>query len=189
MHPRGDANRPVPFANKSVRSFAPWIEIDYRIDDESRTGPKRLWRSRVRKGNPIRWSSLVPPARQDEIKATLRSWRQSRTGNTFSFAPMRIYRVFTYVRNLTSKRARISKNSRDETLLLLQVLKGEDEGVVVEFVNPKYKPGSRTEFKKPTRLECMMQDFPKLMSKELGDSAKVRRVGPSAPARLPAAPP
>lgn len=55
-----------------------------------------------------------------------------------------------------------------------QVLKGEDEGVVVEFVNPKYKPGSRTDFKKPTRLECMMQDFPKLMSKELGDSAKVR---------------
>ena len=45
-------------------------------------------------------------------------------------------------------------------------------GVVVEFVNPKYKPGSRTEFKKPT-LECMMQDFPKLMAKELGNSAKV----------------
>eukprot|EP00752_Nemacystus_decipiens_P003634 g3349.t1 len=55
----------------------------------------------------------------------------------------------------------------------LKVLKGEDEGVVVEFVNPKYKAGSRTEFKKPTRLECMMQDFPKLMSKELGDSAKI----------------
>lgn len=53
------------------------------------------------------------------------------------------------------------------------MLKGEDEGVVVEFVNPKYKAGSRTDFKKPTRLECMMQDFPKLMSKELGDSAKV----------------
>ncbi|CAN0318572.1 unnamed protein product, partial [Ectocarpus sp. 12 AP-2014] len=55
----------------------------------------------------------------------------------------------------------------------LKVLKGEDEGVVVEFVNPKYKAGSRTEFKKPTRLECMMQDFPKLMSKELGDAAKI----------------
>lgn len=55
----------------------------------------------------------------------------------------------------------------------MQVLQGEDEGVVVEFVNPKYKAGSRTDFKKPTRLECMMQDFPKLMSKELGNSAKV----------------
>ncbi|CAM9307727.1 unnamed protein product [Pylaiella littoralis] len=55
----------------------------------------------------------------------------------------------------------------------LKVLQGEDEGVVVEFVNPKYKAGSRTEFKKPTRLECMMQDFPKLMSKEMGDSAKI----------------
>lgn len=43
----------------------------------------------------------------------------------------------------------------------------------MEFVNPKYKAGSRTDFKKPTRLECMMQDFPKLMSKELGNSAKV----------------
>ncbi|CAN0437303.1 unnamed protein product [Ascophyllum nodosum] len=55
----------------------------------------------------------------------------------------------------------------------LKVLKGEDMGVMVEFVNPKYKPGSRTEFKKPTRLECMMQDFPKLMAKELGNSAKI----------------
>lgn len=60
--------------------------------------------------------------------------------------------------------------------MFLQVLQGEDEGVVVEFVNPKYKAGSRTDFKKPTRLECMMQDFPKLMSKELGDSAKVKPI-------------
>lgn len=46
-------------------------------------------------------------------------------------------------------------------------LRGEDQGVVVEFVNPKYKDETRTEFKKPTRLECMMQDFPKLLQKEL----------------------
>ena len=32
-----------------------------------------------------------------------------------------------------------------------------------EFVNPKYKDASRTAFKSPTRLECMMQDFPWLM--------------------------
>lgn len=45
--------------------------------------------------------------------------------------------------------------------------------MVVEFVNPKYKDNSRrVEFKKPTRLECMMQDFPKLMDKELGASSK-----------------
>ncbi|CAM9713899.1 unnamed protein product [Chrysoparadoxa australica] len=48
-----------------------------------------------------------------------------------------------------------------------KVLEGEDMGVVVEFVNPKYKDEERVQFKKPTRLECMMQDFPKLMSKEL----------------------
>lgn len=29
-----------------------------------------------------------------------------------------------------------------------------------EFVNPKYKDAEKTVFKKPTRLECMMQDFP-----------------------------
>mmetsp|Transcript_21102 Transcript_21102/g.32201 ORF Transcript_21102/g.32201 Transcript_21102/m.32201 type:complete len:688 (+) Transcript_21102:85-2148(+) len=46
-------------------------------------------------------------------------------------------------------------------------LRGEDQGVVVEFVNPKYKDETRTEFKKPTRLECMMQDFPKLLQKEI----------------------
>ena len=29
-----------------------------------------------------------------------------------------------------------------------------------EFVNPKYADAARTSFKSPTRLECMMQDFP-----------------------------
>ncbi len=35
------------------------------------------------------------------------------------------------------------------------------KGVIAEFVNPKYADESRTAFKKSTRLECMMQDFPK----------------------------
>ena len=49
-----------------------------------------------------------------------------------------------------------------------KTLRGEDQGVVLEFVNPKYKDEqARTEFKKPTRLECMMQDIPKLYQKEL----------------------
>ena len=30
-------------------------------------------------------------------------------------------------------------------------------GVMVEFVNPKYTDATRTAFKSPTRLECMMQ--------------------------------
>ncbi len=35
------------------------------------------------------------------------------------------------------------------------------EGVIAEFVNPKYTDGTKTKFKSPTRLECMMQDYPK----------------------------
>jgi UDP-sugar pyrophosphorylase len=35
-------------------------------------------------------------------------------------------------------------------------------GNIPEFVNPKYADEAKTQFKKPTRLECMMQDFPKL---------------------------
>ena len=31
------------------------------------------------------------------------------------------------------------------------------DGIIPEFVNPKYVDGSRTSFKSPTRLECMMQ--------------------------------
>lgn len=54
-----------------------------------------------------------------------------------------------------------------------KVVGGPDQGVVEEFVNPKYKDDTRTTFKKPTRLECMMQDLPKLLSKELGDDANV----------------
>ena len=34
-------------------------------------------------------------------------------------------------------------------------------GVVAEFVNPKFADASRTTFKKPARLETLMQDFPK----------------------------
>lgn len=52
-------------------------------------------------------------------------------------------------------------------------LRGEDQGVVVEFVNPKYKDETRTDFKKPTRLECMMQDIPKLFQKELGAQVNI----------------
>jgi UDP-sugar pyrophosphorylase len=37
------------------------------------------------------------------------------------------------------------------------------KGVVSEFVNPKYADETKTAFKSPTRLECMMQDFPKLL--------------------------
>ena len=36
------------------------------------------------------------------------------------------------------------------------------KGLVPEFVNPKYADEARTRFKKPTRLECMMQDLPRM---------------------------
>ena len=35
------------------------------------------------------------------------------------------------------------------------------KGHVPEFVNPKYKDATKTSFKSPTRLECMMQDYPR----------------------------
>uniref|UniRef100_A0A7S2P2H9 UTP-monosaccharide-1-phosphate uridylyltransferase n=1 Tax=Leptocylindrus danicus TaxID=163516 RepID=A0A7S2P2H9_9STRA len=37
------------------------------------------------------------------------------------------------------------------------------KGAMPEFVNPKYKDEAKTVFKKPTRLECMMQDFPTIL--------------------------
>lgn len=54
-----------------------------------------------------------------------------------------------------------------------KTLRGEDQGVVVEFVNPKYKDDSRTDFKKPTRLETLMQDIPTLFQKEMGKEANI----------------
>lgn len=39
-------------------------------------------------------------------------------------------------------------------------------GAVPEFVNPKYTGPERKHFAKATRLECMMQDFPKLLGPE-----------------------
>ncbi len=40
------------------------------------------------------------------------------------------------------------------------------KGSMPEFVNPKYADESKTNFKKPTRLECMMQDFPTVLTSE-----------------------
>ena len=37
------------------------------------------------------------------------------------------------------------------------------KGEIPEFVNPKYKNDEKTIFKAATRLECMMQDYPKLL--------------------------
>ena len=45
------------------------------------------------------------------------------------------------------------------------------KGIMPEFVNPKYKDEEKTIFKKPTRLECMMQDFPTVL--EGDETAKV----------------
>ena len=39
----------------------------------------------------------------------------------------------------------------------------ETKGLIPEFVNPKYTDETRTKFKSPTRLECLMQDLPKLL--------------------------
>ncbi|XVE95564.1 hypothetical protein REPUB_Repub02eG0108900 [Reevesia pubescens] len=36
-------------------------------------------------------------------------------------------------------------------------------GAIKEFVNPKYIDASKTSFKSSTRLECMMQDYPKTL--------------------------
>jgi UDP-sugar pyrophosphorylase len=40
----------------------------------------------------------------------------------------------------------------------------KSKGVIPEFVNPKYADEARNKFKAPTRLECMMQDYPRLLS-------------------------
>ncbi len=37
------------------------------------------------------------------------------------------------------------------------------KGLIPEFVNPKYADETKNKFKSPTRLECLMQDFPKLL--------------------------
>jgi len=39
----------------------------------------------------------------------------------------------------------------------------ETQGCIAEFINPKYADSTKTKFKTPTRLECMMQDYPKLL--------------------------
>ena len=45
----------------------------------------------------------------------------------------------------------------------LRVLESS-RGIVAEFVNPKFADASRTGFKKPARLETLMQDLPKLFT-------------------------
>jgi UDP-sugar pyrophosphorylase len=42
----------------------------------------------------------------------------------------------------------------------------DTKGIMPEFVNPKYADEQKSTFKKPTRLECMMQDFPIVLKGE-----------------------
>lgn len=50
----------------------------------------------------------------------------------------------------------------------------QSSGLVSEFINPKYVPDSnRTKFLKPTRVECMMQDFAKLAPTELHATGRI----------------
>ena len=37
------------------------------------------------------------------------------------------------------------------------------KGQISEFINPKYADQTKTKFKSSARLECMMQDYPKLL--------------------------
>jgi len=77
------------------------------------------------------------------LKATVNPWgdvNDSRTG--FSPYPGNINQLV------------VSLPSYVDTL-------NKTKGVIAEFVNPKYADEERTKFKKSTRLECMMQDYPK----------------------------
>lgn len=38
------------------------------------------------------------------------------------------------------------------------------KGLIPEFINPKYSDASKQHFKKPTRVESLMQDYPKLLT-------------------------
>ncbi|CAL1127632.1 unnamed protein product, partial [Cladocopium goreaui] len=51
-------------------------------------------------------------------------------------------------------------------------------GIVPEFVNPKWADAEKSKFKSPTRLESLMQDFPRLCKKEdqLGFTQLERRM-------------
>ena len=59
-----------------------------------------------------------------------------------------------------------------ETLMLIIALRAyvkvleQSQGIIAEFVNPKYSDVKRSPFKKPTRLETMMQDLPKLFEQQ-----------------------
>jgi len=53
-----------------------------------------------------------------------------------------------------------------ETATYCKILESS-RGLMPEFVNPKFQDRQKTVFKKPTRLECMMQDFPKLLGSDV----------------------
>ncbi|KAL4428974.1 hypothetical protein ABPG74_011170 [Tetrahymena malaccensis] len=40
------------------------------------------------------------------------------------------------------------------------------KGLIMEFINPKYADATKTKFKSSSRLECMYQDYPKLLEND-----------------------
>ena len=43
----------------------------------------------------------------------------------------------------------------------------QTQGVIPEFINPKYTDSTKLFFQSPARLECMMQDLPKIMNQKM----------------------
>lgn len=40
------------------------------------------------------------------------------------------------------------------------------QGLIMEFINPKYADATKTKFKSSSRLECMYQEYPKLLDND-----------------------
>lgn len=57
----------------------------------------------------------------------------------------------------------IHQNTQTNNQKHNRIIKTAKGGVISEFVNPKYADAARTAFKASTRLECMMQDYPKAL--------------------------
>ena len=54
-------------------------------------------------------------------------------------------------------------NSLIFSLKEYRVILEESKGLICEFINPKYADDTKTLFKSASRLECMMQEYPKLL--------------------------
>ena len=126
--------------------------------------------------NNFSMTSVCVPRKAGEAIGCITSLKNKKTDNTI-VCNVEYNQISSLLQStkghgdIADPKTGLSEFPGNTNTLVIEVTKyakvlSETSGIMPEFVNPKYTNDSRNEFKAPTRLECMMEDYPKLLDND-----------------------